>query len=277
MKNFTKLLMAGAAVIAMSAPAHADSAKARTGLGLGVDTGVVSTSADVDARVKARNDMRGNSHARVHSDADIDSDGIIWNNSRARAGSRMAGSSNAAVRSDLDSDVKLRGLDNRARVNANANPSLRAYGNANANARFMDDYDMSSADTRDLQMRLKRAGYQVSADGVLGSRTRAAIAEYQMDNNLEATGVLDNDTLDLLNSGTIMSRTNVRNRADFSAMSRSDIRDLQLRLDDAGYNLSADGYVGTRTRAALRDYQAANNLAVTGRLDAATKASLNLN
>lgn len=266
MNTFTKTLMAGVAMITLSMPASADP-NVRSNVLLGADTGVVAGNVGVNADMNTRTDVRTN---RVRAD------------NRVRVNNR-----NAVTWNEADMNTNAR-LNSNARVNSNAraNVNANAYANANPNARFMDDYDMSRADVMDLQRRLDRAGYDLSVDGMMGARTRAAIREYQMENNLNASGALDNATLDLLNSGTIRSRTaaDLRNSArlnatgnmyDFNTMSRADIRDLQMRLDRAGYNLSADGVAGARTRAAIRSYQQANNLRATGMLNAETMASLN--
>jgi hypothetical protein len=54
-------------------------------------------------------------------------------------------------------------------------------------------------------------------------------------------------------------------------MSGDDVREVQQTLHDKGYYPGPiDGILGSRTRAALRQYQKDENLAVTGRLDADT-------
>jgi peptidoglycan hydrolase-like protein with peptidoglycan-binding domain len=53
------------------------------------------------------------------------------------------------------------------------------------------------------------------------------------------------------------------------------VRQAQQQLKVAGFDPgSVDGHMGPRTRAALRDYQAAHNLPKTGKLDRATQKSL---
>lgn len=44
----------------------------------------------------------------------------------------------------------------------------------------------------------------------------------------------------------------------------SDVRDLQSTLNSKGYNLSVDGIYGSKTDAAVRDYQSKNGLSVDG-------------
>lgn len=56
------------------------------------------------------------------------------------------------------------------------------------------------------------------------------------------------------------------------------IKDLQIHLDERGFSPGeADGLWGPKTAAALRRFQAANNLQTSGRLDHATVAALSSN
>jgi peptidoglycan hydrolase-like protein with peptidoglycan-binding domain len=53
------------------------------------------------------------------------------------------------------------------------------------------------------------------------------------------------------------------------------VRQAQEQLKTAGFDPGpADGHMGPKTRAALRDYQAAHSLPKTGKLDRATQRSL---
>jgi peptidoglycan hydrolase-like protein with peptidoglycan-binding domain len=56
---------------------------------------------------------------------------------------------------------------------------------------------------RDVQQNLKQAGlYNARVDGVWGPRTQAAVRDYQQQHNMNATGELDQQTLDAMNLGT---------------------------------------------------------------------------
>ena len=55
------------------------------------------------------------------------------------------------------------------------------------------------ARTLAIQKALNAAGASIDADGFLGPSTRAAIARFQTDHGLEATGRLDAATLSALN------------------------------------------------------------------------------
>lgn len=61
-------------------------------------------------------------------------------------------------------------------------------------------------------------------------------------------------------------------------MNAADTRRLQKRLNDLGYHAGqVDGVWGPQSQAALRNFQQAKQLTVTGRLDESTKKALDLN
>jgi putative exosortase-associated protein (TIGR04073 family) len=58
-------------------------------------------------------------------------------------------------------------------------------------------------------------------------------------------------------------------------LSRTDVRHLQRRLDEMGYELGpVDGVIGPRTQSALREFQRDRNLEVSGRVGVETIAAL---
>ena len=60
-----------------------------------------------------------------------------------------------------------------------------------------------------------------------------------------------------------------------SALDRGDIKKVQKTLSDKGYYPApVDGILGHQTREGIRQYQSAENLPVTGRLDAETAGKL---
>jgi len=60
-----------------------------------------------------------------------------------------------------------------------------------------------------------------------------------------------------------------------SAATSEEISTVQKSLNDKGYDAGpVDGVLGSRTRASIRQYQAAEKLTVTGRLDAQTAGKL---
>jgi peptidoglycan hydrolase-like protein with peptidoglycan-binding domain len=60
------------------------------------------------------------------------------------------------------------------------------------------------------------------------------------------------------------------------AMSTEKVKALQAALNKAGYTLKEDGLMGKKTHMALKEYQKANNLKVTGRVNKATLKKLGI-
>lgn len=56
-------------------------------------------------------------------------------------------------------------------------------------------YGSSGSDVRKLQQELKKAGYNIAADGVFGAETQAAVEAYQRANGLGVDGIAGNQTL----------------------------------------------------------------------------------
>lgn len=74
-------------------------------------------------------------------------------------------------------------------------------------------------------------------------------------------------------------RSDLRNDAGMrdSQSSAEEVRQAQKKLNDLGYQTGqVDGVFGPRTQAALRNFQQAKNIAVTGRLDEKTTNALGL-
>jgi len=114
-----------------------------------------------------------------------------------------------------------------------------------------------------LQVMLTSIGYNIGGiDGVVGAKTTAALRQFQGDTDLKKTGNLDDDTKDAL-------------RGAFYDVEKLDGRCLQIILRDLGYKPgSIDGVVGSKTQAALREFQDDNDLRSTGKLDADTIGAL---
>ncbi|WP_135469345.1 peptidoglycan-binding domain-containing protein [Crenalkalicoccus roseus] len=66
-------------------------------------------------------------------------------------------------------------------------------------------------------------------------------------------------------------------RAGQAGMSRGEVRDLQRALNDRGYQAGpVDGIWGPRTRSALMEFQRAQGMEPTGRVDSNVRQALNL-
>lgn len=118
-----------------------------------------------------------------------------------------------------------------------------------------------------LQEKLKALGYLTgAADGRYGAGTVKAVEAFQKDNGLEATGRVDEDTMAALNAKEIPARTSFA-RGDIG----DDVKALQERLKGLGYlEGEADGNFGSKTEQAIRKFQQAKSIKVTGKADAET-------
>ena len=122
-------------------------------------------------------------------------------------------------------------------------------------------------DVSALQQKLKALGYLTgSADGSYGAGTVKAVEAFQKDNGLEATGRVDEDTMAALNAKDIPARTSFT-RGDIG----DDVKALQEKLKTLGFlEGEADGNFGSKTEQAIRRFQQAHSLTVTGKADAET-------
>ena len=122
-------------------------------------------------------------------------------------------------------------------------------------------------DVSALQQKLKALGYLTgAADGRYGAGTVKAVEAFQKDNGLEATGRVDEDTMAALNAKEIPARTSFA-RGDIG----DDVKALQERLKALGYlEGEADGNFGSKTEQAIRKFQQAKSIKVTGKADAET-------
>ena len=129
--------------------------------------------------------------------------------------------------------------------------------------------ETDAAKVRKCQEKLIGMGYlKDKADGILGLKTAAALREYQRDQGLPETGILDEETQESLNR---------EEREEYKRGDRGDgVKRYQRRLSKAGYlTEDADGVFGEATEKAVKDFQKDNDITVTGRIDAKTQKSLN--
>jgi peptidoglycan hydrolase-like protein with peptidoglycan-binding domain len=114
----------------------------------------------------------------------------------------------------------------------------------------------SGSEVKHLQQNLIGLGFLTGeADGKFGSKTEAAVSAFQKEFGLTVDG-----------SAGYATQTAVRNA----------IVRLQVELKNAGYNPGgADGHFGSNTQAALKAYQKARGLEVSGIADARTWSEIN--
>jgi peptidoglycan hydrolase-like protein with peptidoglycan-binding domain len=141
---------------------------------------------------------------------------------------------------------------------------------------------------RAVQKKLADLGYYKGrVDGSAGSMTHAAIRRFQLAENLKVTGELNHQTLAQLGVKA------VEPAPDYSAIGRffpdgalaragsqrqvAAVRAVQEKLASAGlYAGPHNGLPGEALSAALAEWQSANGLRVTGKLDARTAAALGI-
>ena len=140
--------------------------------------------------------------------------------------------------------------------------------------------DKGLALIRTLQQRLKDLGYYtIKVDGIFGSGTQRAVRLFQQVNGLRETGVADNATQVLLYSSAAKP-LGYGTTGDYKTLQRSSkyksaVVPLQRRLRELGYySGSVDGYFGSKTYRAVRNFQSRNGLKVNGIADALTQQVL---
>ena len=68
-------------------------------------------------------------------------------------------------------------------------------------------YGSSGDDVKKLQTELNKKGYKLDVDGQFGSKTQAAVKDYQKKNNLDADGIVGKNTWGSLTAGSNASET----------------------------------------------------------------------
>lgn len=138
-------------------------------------------------------------------------------------------------------------------------------------------------DVKSVQSRLMALGYYTgTVDGKYGSGTVAAVAAFQLRNNLSADGIAgtrtykklySSDALAAISTPTSTPTTSVERptRLLYSGCSGDDVKSVQQRLKDLGYLTDkVDGKYGANTEAAMRAFQEKNGLTASGNGDTNT-------
>lgn len=138
-------------------------------------------------------------------------------------------------------------------------------------------------DVKSVQQRLMTLGYYTGAvDGNYGSSTVAAVAAFQLRNNLSADGVAGTRTYKKLYSSSALAAISTPTATPTTGVSRptrllyvgctgEDVKSVQQRLKDLGYLTDkVDGIYGANTAAAMTAFQLRNGLAGSGNGDTAT-------
>lgn len=117
------------------------------------------------------------------------------------------------------------------------------------------------------QRRLNELGYDAGpSDGLMGSRTRAAIRAYQRDQRLTVSGEIDRQTMrSLRNDGVESDRPQPDTAAPTTTASNKLVVDTQVELRRRGYPVPVvNGTLDSETRDAIMAFQKNENLLVTG-------------
>ncbi|TMM02806.1 MAG: hypothetical protein E6G10_09165 [Actinobacteria bacterium] len=110
----------------------------------------------------------------------------------------------------------------------------------------------------------------VTADGVMGPQTRAALRRFQREHGLPAVGVAGPRTLAALNLNRASGdRSEGATPRAATGVAGTSVAAVQQRL-----GVAADGIAGPQTRAAITSFQGAHGLPATGRLDDATRTAI---
>lgn len=151
-----------------------------------------------------------------------------------------------------------------------------------------------SAAIQDLQLHLRDAGYYPGpADGIWGAATHDALARFQANRGLPATGEPDRQTVLALGLDPSRYAAAAHPAAPPAPayappaaayvplapapVSDVETRDIERRLRELGYYRGPlDGIIGHRTRIALAEFQHDHRLPVTGEPTHRTLHALNL-
>lgn len=144
--------------------------------------------------------------------------------------------------------------------------------------------ELTGEDIYNIELRLNALGYLAEADKIHDDNTAAALTAFQQANSLEVTGIADEGTCALLNSGDAITRRGYlesfaqkyANAPVYeNGYSGDEIAALQQALSQFGYfDGECDGMFGDATQAAVEQFQLANGLNVTGIADGGTQMRL---
>jgi peptidoglycan hydrolase-like protein with peptidoglycan-binding domain len=145
---------------------------------------------------------------------------------------------------------------------------------------------ISPASLRLIQQKLSEQGITAGkADGIWGRATAEAVQRFQLTRGLEPTGTLTIETIQVLGLPRILtgsaeqpssSNESPPHRGVPLYISPGQLRDVQRKLGEEGFEVAADGLWGRATREALQGYQSSQGWRPTGRIDLVTVQRLGL-
>jgi peptidoglycan hydrolase-like protein with peptidoglycan-binding domain len=132
-----------------------------------------------------------------------------------------------------------------------------------------------------VQRQLKKLGYfDGNVAGNFQSQTQTAVKKFQKANSLTVNGKADKATRKLLNSGKGLSLEEYKKQLLTAPLEEGDkgegVKKVQEQLKKLGYfDGSLGGNYGELTTAAVKGFQKANSLSVSGKADTETRKLLN--
>jgi peptidoglycan hydrolase-like protein with peptidoglycan-binding domain len=117
-----------------------------------------------------------------------------------------------------------------------------------------------------LQRDLKQLGrYDGPADGVIGKRTKQAIADFQRENGLNPDGEPNEETIDRVAFALRIAEAAGFTASTGDAKGDDTVRQIQEKLAELGYEPgTADGFPGEKTREAIANFERDRGLPQTG-------------
>ena len=145
---------------------------------------------------------------------------------------------------------------------------------AMASASAADAPFVNAQTVRQAQKVLNDRGFRTGGvDGRMGPQTEAALVNFQRAEKLQPTGKLDRQTIAALG----LNKSSHGAQGTSGQYPPSTIRKVQETLNARGYKAGpANGILGDATRAALRQFQKSESIAVTGRPNPRTLARLGI-
>ena len=129
---------------------------------------------------------------------------------------------------------------------------------------------------RKVQQTLNNRGFHAGpVDGVMNPSTLVAVRDFQKSENLEPTGMLNQQTLAALGMADEPMVSAERRGPRYVATPSRTVREAQQALNQRGFQAGPpDGFIGPTTQVAVRNFQASANLQATGQLDRQTLDAL---